>query len=334
LIEVSGVTKFFGTFAAVRDLTFSVARGEVLGFLGPNGAGKTTTMRILTGFVPPTLGTAVVSGHDILREPLEAKRRIGYLPETPPIYPEMTVEGYLDFVARIKTSGLSSRERRDKVSETLERTALSDVRDGLAGKLSKGYRQRLGLAQALVHDPDVLVLDEPTAGLDPKQINETRELIRSLGGDHTVVLSTHILPEVAMTCDRIVIINRGRVVAQGTAESLTEKFHQADVLELAVEGPEEDVRRVAHAIEGIERCEPSRRDGDAVTYRVETREGSDVRRELSERIVEAGLGLLGLKREGMTLEEVYLRVVTSEDHLESLADSEHLERAESGEGLP
>ncbi|MGH9335833.1 MAG: ABC transporter ATP-binding protein, partial [Vicinamibacteria bacterium] len=193
MIEVTEITKDFGRVTAVAGLSFSVAKGEVLGFLGPNGAGKTTTMRILTGYIPATKGSAVVAGHDVRREPLEAKRKIGYLPESPPLYPEMTVESYLDFVARIKE--VPRTQRRAKLGEAIERCALSEVRDKLTGKLSKGYRQRVGLAQALLHDPEVLILDEPTAGLDPKQINETRALIRSLGGDHTVVLSTHILPE-------------------------------------------------------------------------------------------------------------------------------------------
>ena len=316
MIEVSGITKEFGRVTAVSGLTFSVAKGEVLGFLGPNGAGKTTTMRILTGFIPATRGTAVVAGHDILSQPLEAKRKIGYLPENPPLYPEMTVFDYLEFVARIK--GVPRARRRTRVDESLEKCSLADVRDNLAGKLSKGYRQRLGLAQALVHEPEVLILDEPTAGLDPKQINVTRALIRSLGHDHTVVLSTHILPEVVMTCDRVVILNQGSVVAQGTTQSLIDQFRQAEELQVVVEGPEPEVLRTLRAQDGVFTAEPLRRDGDTVTYRLSVAPGGDVRRQLASSIVRAGHGLLGLHQEGMTLEEVYLRVVSSEEPREGV----------------
>lgn len=311
MIEVSGITKEFGRFTAVRNLDFTVQKGEVLGFLGPNGAGKTTTMRILTGFIPPTSGTARVAGHDVTREPLLAKRKIGYLPENPPLYPEMTVVDYLDFVARIK--GVPKSERSTRVAESVDRCALTEVRSKLIGKLSRGYRQRVGLAQALVHDPEVLVLDEPTAGLDPKQINDTRELIRSLGGDRTIVLSTHILPEVAMTCDRVVIINRGRVVAQGTTASLTERFRGAEPLEVTVAGPDEEARAILAAIDGVRGVEPRGVEEGAIVFRVDVEQGRDVRRDVSSRIVQAGFGLLGLRQQGMTLEEVYLRAISSEE---------------------
>jgi ABC-2 type transport system ATP-binding protein len=312
LIEVSGVTKQFGRFVAVRDLAFSVSQGEVLGFLGPNGAGKTTTMRILTGFIPPTTGTARVAGHDVVGDPLAAKRKTGYLPENPPLYPEMTVVDYLDFVARIK--GVPSGRRKSRVAEAVERCSLTEVRETLTGKLSKGYRQRVGLAQALVHDPEVLILDEPTAGLDPKQINQTRDLIRSLGGTHTIVLSTHILPEVSMTCDRVVVIHRGRVVASGTTESLTEKFGGAAALEVTVAGPEAQASRLLLEAPGVVSAEAVRRGNGWVSFRLEVREGDDARPEISRRIVGGGLGLLGLRQEGMTLEDVYLRIISSEEH--------------------
>ncbi len=311
MIEVSGITKEFGRVTAVQDLSFSVAKGEVLGFLGPNGAGKTTTMRILTGFIPATRGTAVVAGHDILSQPLEAKRKIGYLPESPPLYPEMTVFDYLEFAARIK--GVPRERRKARIEESLERCSIADVRDKLTGKLSKGYRQRVGLAQTLVHEPEVLILDEPTAGLDPKQINETRKLIRSLGGDHTVVLSTHILPEVVMTCDRVVIMNKGAVVAQGTTQSLIDQFRRSELLQVTVEGPEPEVLGAIRSTEGVVAAEPLRSAGGPVTYQVSVAPGADVRRELAARLVRAGYGLLGLHQEGTTLEEVYLRVVSSEE---------------------
>jgi ABC-2 type transport system ATP-binding protein len=314
MIEVSGITKEFGRVTAVDGITFSVAKGEVLGFLGPNGAGKTTTMRILTGFIPATRGTAVVAGHDILSQPLLAKRKIGYLPENPPLYPEMTVFDYLDFVARLK--GVGGAHRKARIEECLEKCSLTDVRDKLAGKLSKGYRQRVGIAQALVHEPEVLILDEPTAGLDPEQIHSTRALIRSLGGAHTIVLSTHILPEVVMTCDRVVIINKGSVVAQGTTQGLIDRFRREEELSVTVEGPEPEVLSVLRAQEGVSGAEPVRREGEAVTYRLSVAPGAPsgrVRRELAARVVRAGHGLIGLHQEGMTLEEVYLRVVTSEE---------------------
>jgi ABC-2 type transport system ATP-binding protein len=316
VIEVSGITKEFGRLTAVQGLSFSVAKGEVLGFLGPNGAGKTTTMRILTGFIPATRGNAVVAGHDILSQPLEAKRKVGYLPESPPLYPEMTVVDYLDFVARIK--GVPRERRKTRVDECLERCAIGDVRDKLTGKLSKGYRQRVGLAQALVHEPEVLILDEPTAGLDPKQIHETRALIRSLGGDHTVVLSTHILPEVVMTCDRVLIINKGAVVAQGTTESLIDQFRRAERVQVVVEGPEPDVLSVLRSQVGVTAAEAVRSEGSRVTYELSIAPGADVRRALAERLVKAGHGLWGLRQEGTTLEEVYLRVVSSEETEEAV----------------
>ncbi len=211
MIEVQNLTKRYGRFTAVDGVSFRVEKGEILGFLGPNGAGKTTTMRILTGYMPATTGKALVGGFDVFDQPLEAKKRTGYLPETPPLYPEMTVREYLMFVARIK--GVAAKAQRAQVDTSMEKTRVADVASRHCGKLSKGYRQRVGLAQAILHNPDVLILDEPTAGLDPKQIMETRDLIKSLAGDHTIVLSTHILPEVAQVCQRVVIINKGKVVA-------------------------------------------------------------------------------------------------------------------------
>jgi ABC-2 type transport system ATP-binding protein len=222
VIEVQHLTKRYGPVTAVDDVSFSVQRGEILGFLGPNGAGKTTTMRVLTGYMPPTDGKAVVAGYDVFEQPIEAKRRTGYLPETPPLYPDMTVRDYLSFVSRIK--GVPRAERTARVNEMMEKTRIADVANRHCGKLSKGYRQRVGLAQALMHNPDVLILDEPTAGLDPKQIIETRQLIKALAGDHTIILSTHILPEVSQTCQRVVIINRGKVVAVDTPDNLTSRL--------------------------------------------------------------------------------------------------------------
>ena len=239
MIEVQHVTKRYGPFTAVDDVSFRVEKGEILGFLGPNGAGKTTTMRVITGYMPPSEGKAVVAGYDVFSHPIEAKRRTGYLPETPPLYPDMTVREYVDFVARIK--GVPSKERRERVDSVMKRAHVADMADRHCAKLSKGYKQRVGLAQALVHNPEVLILDEPTAGLDPKQIIETRDLIRNLAGDHTIILSTHILPEVSQTCQRVVIINQGRVVAVDTPDNLTARLRGAETLYVQVDAGSADV---------------------------------------------------------------------------------------------
>src|SRR6187401_2197736 len=238
MIEVQHLTKRYGRVTAVDDVSFRVEKGEILGFLGPNGAGKTSTMRVITGYMPPSEGQAVVAGFDVFTHPLEAKRRTGYLPETPPLYPDMTVREYLTFTARIKASQLTTADRNTRVIQVMKKTRVDDMANRQCGKLSKGYKQRVGLAQALIHDPEVLVLDEPTAGLDPKQITETRELIRSLAGDHTIILSTHILPEVAQTCSRVVIINKGKVVAVDTPDNLTHQLKGAASLYVQVDGDE------------------------------------------------------------------------------------------------
>src|SRR5215475_9951864 len=236
MIEVESLTKRYGRKTAVDGVSFRVQKGEILGFLGPNGAGKTTTMRILTCYLPATEGTAKVAGYDVFEAPLEVKRRVGYIPETPPLYPDMEVEDFLDFCAKIK--GILKKDRKGKIADAMEKTRVTDVRSKLIGRLSKGYRQRVGLAQAILNNPDVLILDEPTAGLDPKQIIETRELIKALGGEHTIVLSTHILPEVSMTCGRVVIINQGRVMAEGTPDSLAHRFSGQATVRVDVRGEE------------------------------------------------------------------------------------------------
>ena len=249
MIEVQHLTKRYGTVTAVDDVSFKVERGEILGFLGPNGAGKTTTMRVLTGYMPPTEGKAVVAGYDVSEQPIEAKRRTGYLPETPPLYPDMTVSEYLLFCARIK--GIPRGDRKARVMTAMERTRVADMAKRHCGKLSKGYKQRVGLAQALLHNPDVLILDEPTAGLDPKQIIETRRLIKELGGDHTIILSTHILPEVSQTCQRVVIINRGHVVAVDTPENLTAKLRGSEAMYVEIDAPGSDAQRILADLAGV-----------------------------------------------------------------------------------
>jgi ABC-2 type transport system ATP-binding protein len=311
LIEVQHLTKRYGRVTAVDDVSFRVERGEILGFLGPNGAGKTTTMRILTGYMPATEGRATVAGYDVFDQPIEAKRRTGYLPETPPLYPDMTVREYLDFVARIK--GVPPAERATRVDAVMRRTHVDDVAARHCGKLSKGYRQRVGLAQAILHNPEVLILDEPTAGLDPKQIIETRDLIRGLAGDHTIILSTHILPEVSQTCQRVVIINKGRVVAVDTPENLTKRLRGAETMYVQVDAIGADVPSVLGAIPGATRVVPAdQRAESRGAFEVESERGRDVRRDLAREIVTRGWGLLELRPMRMSLEEIFLQVTTEE----------------------
>jgi ABC-2 type transport system ATP-binding protein len=310
LIEVQHLTKRYGPVTAVDDVSFRAERGEILGFLGPNGAGKTTTMRVLTGYMPATDGKAIVAGYDVLEQPIEAKRRTGYLPETPPLYPDMTVQDYLTFCARIK--GVPRAERTTRVATVMERTRVADMRARHCAKLSKGYRQRVGLAQALLHNPEVLILDEPTAGLDPKQIIETRQLIKALGGDHTVILSTHILPEVSQTCHRVVIINKGRVVAVDSPEALTSRLRGSETMFLQVDAAGGDVRAALGAIPGVTRVSVPETRGTVATCEVESESGRDVRRELSSTVVTRGWGLLELRPMRMSLEEIFLHLTTED----------------------
>jgi len=310
VIEVQHLTKRYGRITAVDDVSFRVERGEILGFLGPNGAGKTTTMRILTGYMPATDGKAVVAGFDVFDQPLEAKRRTGYLPETPPLYPDMTVVEYLGFVAKIK--GVPPADRVQRVRQVMDRTRIADMANRLCAKLSKGYRQRVGLAQALIHNPDVLILDEPTAGLDPKQIIETRELIKDLAGDHTVILSTHILPEVSQTCQRVVIINKGRVVAIDTPDNLTARLRGSETLYVQVDANGADASGVLERIAGVRRVAESDRRDAIVGYEIESEPGHDVRRDLAQAVVSSGFGLLELRPIRASLEEIFLKVTTDE----------------------
>jgi ABC-2 type transport system ATP-binding protein len=310
VIEVQHLTKHYGRVKAVDDISFRVERGEILGFLGPNGAGKTTTMRILTGYMPATEGRAFVAGFDVFEQPIEAKRRTGYLPETPPLYPDMTVREYLDFVARIK--GVPPADRKARVGSVMERTWVADMADRHCGKLSKGYRQRVGLAQAIIHNPEVLILDEPTAGLDPKQIIETRELIKGLAGDHTIVLSTHILPEVSQTCQRVVIINRGRVVAVDTPDNLTARVRGGETTYVEIDAGGADAEPALAALAGVTRVSAGdRRDGIAA-FEVESEQGRDVRPDLARLIVTRGWGLLELRPMRMSLEDIFLHLTTEE----------------------
>ena len=310
MIEVQHLTKRYGRVTAVDDVTFRVERGEILGFLGPNGAGKTTTMRILTGYMPATEGKAIVAGFDVFDQPIEAKRRTGYLPETPPLYPDMNVSEYLDFVAKIK--GVPSADRRARVQYVMGRTRINDMANRLCGKLSKGYKQRVGLASALIHNPDVLILDEPTAGLDPKQIIETRELIKELAGDHTIILSTHILPEVAQTCQRVVIINNGHVVAVDTPDNLTARLRGSETMYVQLDANGANAAASLGTVPGVTRVvEADRRDG-MIGYEIDSERGRDVRRDLARAVVNSGWGLLEMRPLRMSLEDVFLSLTTEE----------------------
>ena len=310
MIEVQNLTKRYGTITAVDNVTFRAEAGEILGFLGPNGAGKTTTMRVITGYMPATDGTVLVAGHDVFEKPIEAKRRTGYLPETPPLYPDMTVREYLLFVARIK--GVPRREIPSRVADAMKRTWVADMANRHCGKLSKGYRQRVGLAQAIIHNPDVLILDEPTAGLDPKQIIEARQLIRELGGTHTIVLSTHILPEVSQTCQRVVIINKGKVVAVDTPENLTARLRGSETIYLQVAGPQDAVGGALTGVAGVTRVAATTGRQGLVDVEVDSEKGRDVRRELAAAVVNQGWGLLELRPMRMSLEDIFLSLTTEE----------------------
>jgi ABC-2 type transport system ATP-binding protein len=316
LIEVKGLTKYYGPKMAISRVSFRVEKGEILGLLGPNAAGKTTTIRILTCYMPATEGSARVAGYDVFEDSLEVRRRIGYLPENPPLYNDMTVTQYLDFVSKIK--GVDGHDRKKKVQEITDLCHIDDVRNTLIGKLSKGYKQRVGLAQALVHEPEIIILDEPTIGLDPKQIIEVRELIKSLGGKHTVILSSHILPEVSQVCQRVVIINEGLVVAEDTPENLTSQLKGAERLFLEVEGPAQEVARKIENLAGITQVtlEGSTREGRNGFY-VESELNRDVRKELAATIIQGGWGLLEMRPVGMSLEEIFLHLTTKEEEVDA-----------------
>ena len=307
MIEVRELSKHYGDVVAVENVSFSVDKGVILGFLGPNGAGKTTTMRMLTCYLPPSQGEAKVAGFDIIEESIEVRKRIGYLPEQPPLYHDMTINAYLRFVAKIK--GVPSAVLNSRLDDTMEKTGIAHHRHTVIGHLSKGYRQRVGLAQALVHEPEVLILDEPTVGLDPKQIIEIREVIKGLGGDHTVILSTHILPEVSMTCGQLAIINNGRIAGQGTPESLMAQLKEGEVLSAHIDGPSEQVLGMIGQLEGVLEVETSGEEG---AYVVTSAPGADVRDDLTRKVVESGFSLRELRPLDMTLEDIFLSLTSEE----------------------
>jgi ABC-2 type transport system ATP-binding protein len=311
LIEVKDLTKSFGEKVVVDHVSFTVNRGEILGFLGPNGAGKTTTMRMLTSFLPATSGTASVAGFDVFDNSLEVRRRIGYLPEIPPLYPDMTVGSFLDFVARIKN--VPAEKRAARVTDALEKTNITDKRGELIHKLSRGYKQRVGLAQALVHDPEVIILDEPTIGLDPKQIIEVRHLIKGLAGSHTIILSTHILPEVSMTCDRVVIINKGKIAAVDTPENLTTQVKGGQRVHLESQADEKALRAAIQEINGVRKVDiaPAGASG-RFAVSVESAAGQDVRAEIAAKIVGRGWPLFELRGVNLSLEDIFLQLTTED----------------------
>jgi ABC-2 type transport system ATP-binding protein len=312
MIEVQHLTKRYGPVTAVDDVCFTVGRGEILGFLGPNGAGKTTSMRVITGYMPATDGPVVGAGHDVFTDPIAAKARTGYLPETPPLYPDMTVREYLTFVARLKLGKSTAADRRMRVDHVMKKVHVDDMANRACGKLSKGYKQRVGLAQALIHDPEVLVLDEPTAGLDPKQIIETRDLIKSLGGTHTIVLSTHILPEVAQTCHKVVIINKGKVVATDTPENLTHRLKGSATTYVQIDAHGGDPLGALSGVPGVKRVVPVDHHEAGAGFEVEAEGTHDVRRDVARTVVEHGWGLLELRPNRMSLEEIFLQLTTEE----------------------
>ncbi len=315
MITVKALTRKYARTTAVNQISFSVDKGQIVGFLGPNGAGKTTTMRMLTCFLPPSSGTATVAGFDILDQSMEVRRRIGYLPETPPIYPEMATAEYLRFVGRLK--GLRGAELDKRVDYVMGRCAVADVKARQLGKLSKGYRQRVGLAQAIIHNPDVLILDEPTAGLDPKQINETRDLIKDLAGEHTIILSTHILPEVEQTCQQVIIINKGRVVATDSVGNLQARARNAETMVLEVAPRDgsiqaEEVQRKLEQVAGVSRVQIKDRRNGGFLLETESRKGELVRGDLARAVIAGGWDLNELRPAAMSLEEIFLQLTGSD----------------------
>lgn len=311
MITVKDLTKRYARTVAVDQISFEVATGQIVGFLGPNGAGKTTTMRVLTCFLPPSAGTATVAGFDVLEQPLEVKKRIGYLPETPPIYPEMETSEYLLFVGKLK--GLRGVDLQKRIDYVCDRCAIGDVKNKLLGKLSKGYRQRVGLAQAIIHNPDVLILDEPTAGLDPKQINETRDLIKNLAGEHTIILSTHILPEVEQTCEQVIIINKGKLVATDSVRNLEARARGAEsvMVEIGSRNGSLDApaaQRKLEQVAGVSKVLNKGQKDSRILFEVESQKGRLVRGDLARAVVESGWDLNELRPAAMSLEEIFLQL--------------------------
>lgn len=311
MIEIQNLTKSYGQIKAVDDISFTVEKGEVLGFLGPNGAGKSTTMNIITGFVPSTEGTVKVSGYDIMESPAEVKKRIGYLPELPPLYMDMTVSEYLNFVADLKF--VSKKQKNGQIADIMELIKLTDVRGRLVKNLSKGYKQRVGLAQSLLGNPEVLILDEPTVGLDPKQIIEIRKLIKALGKQHTIILSSHILPEVSAVCERVVIINKGKIAAIDTPENLSKGMGTVSKLSATIAGPKSSVISGIEAIYGIKYVEPHiEKEKDLIEYVIESDKDIDIRRPLFFAMAKSGYPIIEMKSLDLSLEDIFLQLTMQE----------------------
>lgn len=306
IIQVTGLTKQYGPRKAIDGISFEVKKGEIVGFLGPNGAGKSTTMKIITGFMPATEGTVIVNGYDVFENPIEVKRSIGYLPENPPLYMEMTVIDYLDFAARLNQ--VPKNEINKHISWVIEKTNLGTVSKRIIGNLSKGFKQRVGLAQALVHRPQVLILDEPTVGLDPKQIIEIRELIKSLAGEHTIVLSSHILPEVTATCGRIIVINRGRIVAEDTIDGLTMRLRKGLLLQMTVKNPSPEGLSAIRSVAGVSGVSAI---GPKLVIELQPNQG-ELRDAIAKAAIEKDMGILEFGAEKVSLEEIFLQLTTSE----------------------
>ncbi len=336
MIKVEGLTKRYARTVAVDNISFEVEKGQIVGFLGPNGAGKTTTMRVLTCFLPPTSGTASVAGFDVLENPMEVKKRIGYLPETPPVYPEMEVDEYLNFVGKLK--GISSGDIRRRVDEVTGRCAIGDVRKKLIGKLSKGYRQRVGLAQAIIHNPEVLILDEPTSGLDPKQIIEIRELLKSLAGEHTIILSTHILSEVEHSCERVIIISQGKLVAIDSVSNLTNRLRGSEAVALEVEPHDGrpnpvEVQQRLEQVSGVSRVLMKDSKNGRINFEVESLQGRSIRADLARSVVQAGWNLSELRAVGLSLEDIFLQLTAAEKKDDAKPKEEIKEKEKEEEGV-
>jgi ABC-2 type transport system ATP-binding protein len=310
MIQASSLTHYYGPQPAIEDVNFRVKRGEILGFLGPNGAGKTTTMRIITGFMPPTQGKVILGGFDVVEQSLQARRKVGYLPETVPLYTEMPVASYLNYMGTLR--GMEPKRIRQRISEVIDVCRLGDYRKTIIGKLSKGFRQRVGIAQAILHEPEVLVMDEPTIGIDPIQVVETRKLIQDLGKQQTVVLSSHILPEVSMICERVLIIHQGRIVAEDTPGNLAMRLQGVDQLQIEVGGPTAEVLSALRRVQGVTEV-TYRRQQDRDVYVMKVQPGQDLRDEISRVVISNGWSLLNLQQVGMSLEDIFLRLTTRED---------------------
>ena len=328
MIEVKNLTKQYGSKTAIKNVSFSVGEGEILGFLGPNGAGKSTTMNILTGYISSTSGTAGINGIDVLEDPIAAKKHIGYLPEKPPVYGDMTVKEYLNFVYSLKKSKLP---RVSHLAEICELVKITDVKDRLIRNLSKGYQQRVGFAQALVGNPSVLILDEPTVGLDPKQIIEIRTLIKRLGKNHTVILSSHILPEVQAVCDRIVVISNGSVVANDTTDALARNLSDDHKLIVRAEGNSEEIKKLLNTVPGMERVYVNREAEPGVyEFFLEAEQGRDIRREVSKKLSSRNYPILMMKSNELTLEEIFLKLTTGDTYGDTERYEEDLNKREKG----